>query len=218
MTSATPHDFSSRFNNETVESRLSSAAISILSIPQTLNCIGLYIQPGFERHHCFKTGAELWNTGGSTTLLIAGQNKNESVEHIYTTVSFHETFGAQIRTGRIFSQGEAYNTKEQAVWLVQMVQQLRLPSVGIIAPAFHMTRAYLTILAQCEKQGVRIPLIPLPTKMSYMKKIPLPEANQWELTSAELQRITRYQETGDVASFEKLQEYLVWLWDQPILN
>lgn len=203
----------SRVGEESPESMVLASTNAVLALPRPPQTHALVIWPGFERKHCFRYGAELWAQGQADVLLLAGQNPEESPDNLYLDESeFRRKFGIP-DDSRFYSQGVALHTGMQAQWLAKMVDEHNLLDVALVAPAFHMTRAYMTIVASMERVGMdHVPIYPFPTAMDPGEIIPIPDANQWRFAQKEAKRILDYQLKGDVCSFEDLRDHITKTW------
>lgn len=208
-------DRDSRIGEESPESEVLASTYAILGLPRPPQTHALVIWPGFERKHCFRYGAELWENGQADVLLLAGQNPNESPDNLYLDeAEFCKKFGIP-SDSRFYSQGVAFHTGMQAEWLAKMAKEHDLKNVALIAPAFHMARAYMTIVASTKKAGLgHVPIYPFPTAMDPGEDIPIPGANQWRFAQKEAGRILTYQKTGDVCSFEDLRAHITETWSK----
>lgn len=112
---------------------------------------------------------------------------------------------------------EAANTKVQADWTAQMVEEKSISSVTISAPDYHMPRAYGTLLMSLfEHVPWDVALIPDPTPLSPLHISPETGKTLSELTHAEWQRICEYQAKGHVVRREPLERYLDMLYQEYI--
>lgn len=206
-------DRDNRIGEESPQSEVLASTYAILALPRPSQTHALVIWPGFERKHCFRYGAELWAQGQADVLLLAGQNPEESPDNLHLDESeFRKKFGIP-DDSRFYSQGEAFHTGMQAEWLTKMVNEHNLLDVALVAPAFHMTRAYMTIVASMKKANTgHVPIYPFPTAMDLGEIIPIPDANQWRFAQKEAKRILAYQIKGDVCSFEAPRAHISTTW------
>lgn len=151
-------------------------------------------------------------------LLIAGQNPGEkntifrSIENLRKK-PFNLPF-----VENVHSQGDALNTPGQALWVAEKVKELGIKSLALSVSPYHMLRAYLTLLKTFTKRQTNILIAPFPTPLSPTNIVPEVGKKQIEMVPAELDRITKYQGQGDVATMEELVEYLNWAYDQPLVQ
>lgn len=186
--------------------------ISILSIP--VECAteadALVIFPGLGETWRVSQALEYWGTTKAQYLLIAGTHIGEETEPIKTLPNLKRVFGIKDTSG-IFTQVHTNNTKGQAVWVSEMVERLGIKSIALFAPAYHIPRAYLTILKSLKK---KVPMFPVPTKVSPTTVVPETHVQHWTMIPGEMERILKYQEKGDIVSFKEFKNYMNWLWRQ----
>jgi hypothetical protein len=157
------------------------------------------------------------NTIRANYLLIAITDPREKTSRVLTMdVLRQEPFHLR-RVANVYIGDRGTGTKEQAAWTLETVQRLNIQSLALFVSPYHCLRAYLTVLKTLLTAGVRIPLIPAPTPIAPDRHIPEVEVDAWQLVPGEVERITKYQQQGDVATIGELKEYLSWLWRQPIL-
>lgn len=111
-------------------------------------------------------------------------------------------------------QGPTANCKTQSEWLAQEIAERAIGSLFLLAPPYHIARAYLTLLASLIKKGLHttVRVYPMTTDASPFKIIPADDQTPIDLFQGEVDRIIRYQETGDVATWPEFQEYLRWFY------
>lgn len=127
------------------------------------------------------------------------------------------TYGLR-RTDGLVIQQKANHTKEQADWIAAEVKARDIASLALYAPAYHLLRAYATTVKSMDTADVRIPIIPMPTRMSPDSVSAETGMDTWEMAPAEIERTIKYQEKGDVATKEELQDYINWSWKQPLFS
>lgn len=186
---------------------LAAMALMVYGLPQVPERVdALALIPGENEEWRVAGGYKLWNRYPSLEyLIIAG-------EPTYDAVAAFRLYKPR-RPERIVTYANAAHTLEQAQQVISKVKELGLTSLAITASPYHVLRAYLTILKQSLKAGVQIPMIVVPTEVAPARANSESGLNSWELLPAELDRITRYQKQGDVASFIELQQYLDWMWE-----
>lgn len=115
----------------------------------------------------------------------------------------------------IHAQVLTQHTRSQADWLAEKVVELKMHSLALCVPPFHLYRNFLTVLKSLYRIGVQQTIIiPVPYAMCPDDNLPWFHGNSWELIPGELDRIAEYRATGDVATVEELDQYLGWLWQQ----
>jgi len=106
------------------------------------------------------------------------------------------------KSERIFYQGRANNTPEQAEWVLKVLKDKNKKSFVLTTAFYHLPRAFLTMLRQIYNMKLQnyfamVPAILPPKNHSFSE----------ERVGAEIERIKIYQEKGDVASFDMFFEY-----------
>jgi hypothetical protein len=115
-------------------------------------------------------------------------------------------------------QDHAHHTREQADWIVKEVAELDISSMALYISPYHLLRGYCTLLQAFKRSDTPwIPIIPMPVVVSPDTIIPETGVDAWTMIPGETKRILEYQKKGDVATYQEFQEYLAWLWKQPIL-
>ncbi len=119
------------------------------------------------------------------------------------------------RMANVHAQDHAHHTREQAVWVVEMVQKLRIKTLALFVSPYHLLRAYLTLLKTFINVNIPpVKMIPVPVNISPDTIIPETGTDAWSLVQGEMLRIKAYQHKGDVATLEELQQYLSFLWKE----
>ena len=192
----------------------------ILSIPQKVEDVeAIIIFPGMGETWLITDPVKRLENGAAATLLImAGQNPEEKYFECRDEARLRDHYGVPANI-HILAQIRARHTKEQANWIAEQLKERGVATAALSVSPFHITRAYLTVLASLytldlEKQVV---LIPAPVRINPSQVTPETGANAWDMCPAEWPRIADYQKKGDVASLEQLKQYLDWLWRQQIL-
>lgn len=119
---------------------------------------------------------------------------------------------------RVIIHPHAHHTVEQAEWIAATVAELKIESLSLFVSAYHLLRAYCTILNVFVRDGLQIPMIPAPALVSPSTLVPETGLSAWELVAGEVERIMKYQDKGDVISLQQLELYLSWLWSHAIMK
>lgn len=204
-------------------SKLASLLNFVSSVP-TVKLLprveSLAVLPGMGEDWRIIQAIEAWENKGNIAshFFIAGFNHEEKT----TTATDLQTlkrppFSLRV-VDNVYSQLEASNTKNQAEWILFMVKEFDIRSLAIFAPAYHLPRAYLTILKTFLKSNFRIVLVPVPVCIPPDTIIPESGIDSWGMFPGEMERIVTYQKKGDVATLDELKEYFAWMWKQPFLQ
>ena len=148
--------------------------------------------------------------------LIAGHNMREKTAFPLDIPNLQKKFGYG-RVAGLISQGHAEHTGDQASWLADRIQELKLRNLGHFAPQYHLLRSWRTLIKEVVfRRGVWIPIYPLPIMASPFVIIPeyQPEDQiaKWQMIPGELERIRRYEAEGFITTFEETMQYIEWLW------
>ena len=200
--------------SESDELAAMAALLYTISIDNAVHADAIVTFPGLGEWWRFEEPI-LWWVGGVTNaryLLLAGINTREQTSDVFDPSKL-EQYGLADLDG-VVTQGHAEHTREQAEWLAQKVRELDLQSIALFAPAYHLLRAYLTVLKTFLKEGILIPIFPVPNSVSPFTGIPEFDgsATGLDMLPGEFKRIHAYQEKGDVADFGEFREYLRWFW------
>ena len=148
--------------------------------------------------------------------IVAGVNPREkSYRPLSEHLREHDVLGDDNLTLR-----EPFgNARDQAVWLAEVARKRALSSIALFVPAYHLPRAYLTVLRAFKDLGLwkHVLLIPVPTCVPPNRIVPEVGQSAQTLVAGEFERIVKYQEAGHVATLVELNDYLAWAWEQPIL-
>jgi hypothetical protein len=189
----------------------------ILAIPR-IKPTAIAVHTGLGEHIRVEYAIKEWEVRRVPLLLLLGTNPHERT---YEALTFERLCKGPFwvdpsARGNVVTQVTAAHSKEQAVWLVDEVRERGIRSVELHAPAYHMPRAYLTVLAAMDSAN---PFLLTPHVTPYPPGYVIPETGvrAVDMTDGEYQRIEKYQQSGDVASRKKLIDYLDWLWQTPEL-
>lgn len=162
--------------------------------------------------------------------IIAGHHDEKLVAERFAEDVVCTHFGI-IPSAGVYSQGRAKHAGDQAQWVAGKVVELNVESIALFAPAFHLPRVYLTLLEALRRVGKRIPIIPMLVPISPFEQSVM-NFDTGELTFCQMDvihgeadpRMENYQKEkgdgshGDVATIPEFEEYLKWLYEQPIVE
>jgi len=144
-------------------------------------------------------------------LLVANGNPAERT-YVDITLDHLHDLGLR-RVGGVCIQAEpAPNTSLQALWIAEQIRERGITGLGLVVSPYHLPRAYLTVLKELGRAGIRLPLIPVPVDVAPGTPVPETGATAYDLVPGEVKRILTYMDKGWVATLEELQVYLEWLW------
>ncbi|MEU4221894.1 ElyC/SanA/YdcF family protein [Actinoplanes sp. NPDC026623] len=146
-------------------------------------------------------------------LLVAKGNPAEAT-YVDITLDYLRGLGLRRVDGVHIQPSAAPNTGLQAKWMVERVRGLGLGSMALVVSPYHLPRAYLTVLRELNRDGIRIPLIPVPVSVSPHTPVPETGATAYDLLPGEVKRILTYADADWVATPDDLSRYLHWLWTE----
>lgn len=200
----------------TEKERLIAAMVGVLTLPRaTKEADALVVFHGMGETIRERSAIKVWETHGNSArvLLVAGKHPKEKGPIPDMNLLFYHL--SRIRG--VYCQGEAQNTLDQSQWVVDKVLNLGLTSIALFITPYHLFRAYLTLVSTLLHFNLWIPVIPIPAACGLDSFSPETGYQMRSMVTGEVRRIIKYQRRGDIAGFEILNEYLDWLWKQPIL-
>jgi len=196
-------------------SKLVAMAMFLYSLPAHLadRADTIVVLPGQGEKDRLKWAIKAWETGKQTrNLLVAGVNPEEETWEPITLESLQKPPYNLITTEGVHIQPMADNTKVQADWVAQMIREVDVECLLLVAPNYHNLRAYLTLLAAFKRSDFNPPaMIPMPLWGAPGLQSPETGLTYWDICASEIERIRLYQPRGDVATATDLQLYLDWL-------
>ncbi len=193
----------------------------ILALPR-VKTHAVTVFPGQGENCRLESAVKWWKASRSNHLFVAGTEWKEEKTTVQPTVALLQAPPYNLSDSdleRTEIQEHAHITPDQTKWVVQMVKKWEIQSIGLVAPTYHVVRAYLTLLKEFLKIGRAIPIIPLPVPISPSTISPENQVDFWTMMDGEIARIIKYQgqDYQNVATLEELKPYLAWLWKQPLL-
>jgi hypothetical protein len=164
---------------------------------------------------CFLRAVALANTGSMESLGIAEADLGHGYDGFGQSMLRLKELGWKYRIPimKFDLKGNA-NTMSEAVLLAKRAQGLR-GDIGVVAPPFHMPRAFMTTVTALKGEPVRVYSIP-GTPFPWMERA---THSQGTLTNTragllgdELKRLEKYRapEFGSMLSAREVLEYLDW--------
>lgn len=176
--------------------------------------VHLFAQTSDNADSVLLAGANVWHNGLSRKLLVLNTTPSGGYDGYkvwrkrLTTLSVPDS-GIE----KIALNSREHNTLTEAQALVQHARQKAFTAIGIIAPPFHLPRAFMTtvraardILPQLKIYSIAG--ISQPWNGTVVHSQGILNAKRVELIGEELLRITRYVAKRDVSSFEETRNYL----------
>jgi hypothetical protein len=142
-------------------------------------------------------------------LLMAGLCVKEKCYEKLTLESLSKPPYNLRRTEGVFAQPNALHTKDQADWIIDRVNELKISRIVFMSSSYHLVRAYLTLLKSWLQLGLH-PVVMIPKPIAMSSAIILPENGESAraMISGEMRRILEYQQKGDVATLAELEAYI----------
>lgn len=214
---------------------IGARVMAILGLPRPRNTDALAVCPGLGEVTRVTDAINDWHTNGTARLLlVSGTNPGEpqDIQPVLDLDTLKKSPYNLARTEGAYVQGEAAHTPAQAEWLAGRIEESGVTSVGLFVTPTHLPRAYSTVLATFDKRGLTeggqgVQLIPRPARVAPTALIPEPyevpggetvQLNGIQFFAGEAERIRRYEPQGDVVSLPRLEEYLGWLVEQPVMR
>jgi hypothetical protein len=146
-------------------------------------------------------------------LLIAGVNKTEKT-YTKLTIKILQNLPNPPRSGlELIFQDKAGQTNHQADWVAKEAISRSFSVIGLLTSPYHLIRAYCTLVGSFKKLNLSyIPILPISATVSPDTVTPETSVDAWRMAMGEYERIGKYQDLGDVASYADIQEYINWLW------
>jgi hypothetical protein len=144
---------------------------------------------------------ELFKSGMAPGILVTGGRDNPP--HVGALLTTSLIYGKGIAHERVITDATASNTREQAVNTVALAQEKGWKRLILVASSWHQPRAYLTFLRALQeaKADETICIVPPPFPISG-------GARFGERLALECEKIDRYGDTGDCASYADGLAYL----------
>lgn len=133
----------------------------------------------------------------------------ESEAKIGAAAAWKVLVGAGISPDRILSDTTASNTREQALCIAAEAEARQWNRVILVASAYHLPRAFLTVLKALLEHGIadKVRVIPVAPRSDWHETIPGTDAVRLDRLAPDLAKIETYAE--HVASFQEGIDYLL---------
>lgn len=193
------------------EKELFAMASMILSLPQreVHDVLAITVLPGLGERERIHDAVCWWETKDAKAefFLYPGMNLRERTAIAVDIEILKKDFGLK-RTNNVIIRAHAEHTKDQADWIAKQMQKFDIRgNTALICPPYHMVRAYLTLVKSFLDIDIKSFIIPVPTVKDPSVIIPEVQVNSWDMIPGEVNRIKKYQEKGDVATYKELKEY-----------
>lgn len=210
-----------RIVQPTPESEIWGATVVLFELAKFSSCIpdAIVVMEGMGEDWRLTQAIHDFDADNSKAsyLVIGGQSDKEKTWKKRTVESLQRDFGLK-RTDGVHINPSTPHTRSQAEWVAETLAALDPVTVGVYATAYHLIRAYLTILQSLNEREIRFPMFPVPVRVSPFRLIPELACdssnrgpNAFDMVAGELARIKQYRKMEHVANAEDLQKYLLWL-------
>lgn len=127
-------------------------------------CQALYAPQGQGEIERVDEAFYLWETTPAMQhLLIAGGNPDE--EGTLSAEQLEKRFKISQRTG-VRVQDAAQHSRAQVDWAASICGEKDIRDLAVLAPPYHLLRQMLMMYSALRRQGILIPLIPVPLRVT----------------------------------------------------
>jgi hypothetical protein len=199
---------------------LMSMATLLYGLPRPIDRVdAIAVFPGLGEDWRMIDTIQAWNENENARhLFIAGVYEGEKTKTQHTIEYLSQAPFNLKRKENVHIQQIAYNTKDQAEWLVEQIRKNNISSFALFISPYYLLRAYCTVLKTFMKADLQVPIIPVPVAVNPATIIPEIGVNAWEMVHGEKERIIKYQAFHDVATLDELKKYLAWLCEQSVIS
>lgn len=150
--------------------------------------------------------AELFRAGRAPFIVMVSADRR----HEYGSTPAGELAERLIELGvpeqALIVQENALNTKEESTNVVRLMKTKGWNSALLVTSPHHQYRLFLTFLKTMRDEGLALVLINAPAPLSLTEETPY--GRREDLLPQEFERVTAYQQKGDLASYAEGLEYL----------
>lgn len=163
------------------------------------------IYQGGNQEYRLAEGVKNW-PGKGKHLWIAGTRGDPFLTRREVIEQIEKSLGEKIDPYYIKTQGWANNTLDQSRWATELLKKNEdVNHIVVATAAYHAPRSILTFLKTLMKQQVEgIVISPVPIYH------PLEPSPNNKIFIGEMERVPKYQGTGDAATLEEWCNYLQW--------
>ena len=196
----------------TPEMQYAALAVFLLALPRPASQLDtLIVLPGQGETARLLSAVHLWEAHPNIQhLLVAGSWPGETTWEL-PDVAYLQCNCGLTRTKGVIVYAEASNTKVQAEQLTLDLRRLGAKRVGLVAPGYHILRAWSTLVGHLGGPEGQIAVYPFPVSQSPFGVSPETGLAPEALLPGELTRIGRYRKFGDILTYEQAMQYLEWL-------
>jgi hypothetical protein len=201
----------------TPASRIDTMSTQVLTLPKPHRpADAIVVLTGLGEDWRLTQSIETWeNSPAARYFLIAGGFSEEETWFEPTLENLSAPPFRLCRHDGVIILPHAHDSVEQAQWVTSQFRKLGITSADLYVSPYYLVRAYCTILRSMLKAHSLVALTPVPVEMWPDTVIPETKVDSWEMGHGEFERKLKYQNKGDVATFEELRDYLTWLRTSP---
>jgi hypothetical protein len=199
-----------RIEQATPESNAFAYAALIGGIPR-IQTESFAVLPGLGENARIFHALARWKGRSFKHLLVAGLFPEERTATNFDIATLRRKPFNLRKTRGVYTQVHADNTPAQAQWLAQRVKELRIRSLTLSAPPYHLPRALGTVVKTFLQAGIGVTdcfVIPEPTPISPLDMVPELSVDAADMMSGEYERVVAYGAKGDVADLNDLIVYV----------
>lgn len=117
--------------------------------------------------------------------------------------------GQGLHRDKLFVENESQHTRESAEKVIDMAQANGWGSLFVVTSAYHLPRAMLTFIKVLEERDLAHIYVTVEAAFSRWSEVPDGlDVDRAALVEIEAEKVARYQEKGDVASYADGIEYM----------
>lgn len=182
------------------------ALTELHTAPRPLGCVqAIAIRPGMGEMQRWQQACDVYQP--DQILLVMGAWDGEKTWQ--PTPEILAGYGIDPTNPNVHFQPTARNTKDQSNWFVAKLHELGIMSVAISVAKYHQARSYATDLAGLIDNGMEyVAMFPFPTSNDPQDIIPETGIAMGSSYEGEYQRIVTYRNSGHVAGWKQLADYL----------
>ena len=199
--------------------QLFTATHATLSLPAPLHLVdAAAVMPGLGEHQRVIRAVQAWQSHPNMKhLIVSGTNKNEVEQPQLTLERLQQQPFMLERKEDVLTQVSAEHTRLQTDWIIDQMLAHKVRSLALFVSHWHMPRAYRTLLKSMLNADLKLPIVPVTVGSSPRSEVPEYHKTVESLSAGEAIRIAKYQEIGEISSYDELMDYLEWLWNQNLL-
>lgn len=209
-----------RVEHQDSRSEIVSLDMGVLSMPRPIDRVEAFLAfPGEGESWRLTHPIDQWSNEKPSArfFLIAPHNTREMTSETLDLARLQHAPYNLRRLHGVHVCLHAEHSKEQTEWVSKKIEECHIRSVALFVTPYHLLRIYLTLLKSLivHGQDKEVQMIPAPIPISLDEISPENSVAMWDLIPGEVNRIEKYQATGDAATLPELQTYLRWLWKNP---